>query len=383
MIKAILFDMDGVLVDSESLSVDIGVRYFESEGYHLEAKDFYPHLGTGPVDFFTGPAVDRHVGNWSLERADEFFRKYYETEALKAGIAMDGAARVLESCRKAGIQIAVCSSAQEWKIDANLKALGVDRSYFDLVVSGNEIKRNKPHGDIYKLALLHLGLEPEEAIVIEDSFGGIESGKDAGIRTVGLMTTINGELASQAGADAIISDIDTLPDFRTAEELETFLFYPEDIDRRVKYGVNYVHPLERKYPENYILNKAIEKAKRARDNAHAPYSNYHVGAAIVSAATGRIYAGCNVENSSYGGTICAERNAITTAVAEEGNLGIDLLVVVSDDNPPAPPCALCLQVIAEFAKEDTRVVLEDMKGHRYEYLFRDLLPHPFIMPALR
>ena len=94
--------------------------------------------------------------------------------------------------------------------------------------------------------------------------------------------------------------------------------------------------------------------------------------------------GSNIENSSYGATICAERNAVTTALtAEGGKLGIDLLVVASDDYPPAPPCALCLQVIAEFARRDTPVILVDTLGRRVEYRFEELLPHPFIFPSMR
>ena len=84
------------------------------------------------------------------------------------------------------------------------------------------------------------------------------------------------------------------------------------------------------------VDKCIKAALSARMNAYTPYSEYKVGAAVLSASSGRIYKGCNIENSSYGATICAERNAVTTALAAEGALGIDLLVVASEDYPPAP-----------------------------------------------
>ncbi|MDD3903209.1 MAG: cytidine deaminase, partial [Sphaerochaeta sp.] len=107
-------------------------------------------------------------------------------------------------------------------------------------------------------------------------------------------------------------------------------------------------------------------------------------------ATNRIYSGCNVENSSYGATICAERNAVLNAVANEGALGIDTLVVVSEDSPPAPPCAMCLQVLAEFCRADTEIHLVDVdfvekngKGAHLVYSFSDLLPFPFIFPSMR
>ena len=126
----------------------------------------------------------------------------------------------------------------------------------------------------------------------------------------------------------------------------------------------------------------VQLARQAAQNAYVPYSHFKVGAAILG-EKGGIYTGCNVENASLGLTICAERNAILQAVAKEGIIGIDKLVVVSDDDPPAPPCAQCLQVLAEFSKSDTHVVLISRKGERREYLFSELLPNPFIFPDLR
>ena len=127
----------------------------------------------------------------------------------------------------------------------------------------------------------------------------------------------------------------------------------------------------------------LKLALRARENAYTPYSKFKVGACVKSAATGRLYAGCNVENSSFGATICAERNAITTAIAAEGIIGIETLVVVSDDEPPAPPCALCLQVLAEFTSPDSLVILSSLEGKMCRYKFSELLPNPFIFPSER
>lgn len=131
------------------------------------------------------------------------------------------------------------------------------------------------------------------------------------------------------------------------------------------------------------IQEMIEAAKRTREHAYTPYSNFKVGACVRSAATGRIYTGCNVENSSFGATVCAERNALLHAIAEEGTIGIDALVVVSDDDPPAPPCAMCLQVLAEFTAPDAPVILSSLKGDVHTYVFSELLPKPFIFPSQR
>lgn len=98
-----------------------------------------------------------------------------------------------------------------------------------------------------------------------------------------------------------------------------------------------------------LVAQTLESAMRARLHAHAPYSHYQVGAAILT-RSGSIFAGCNVENASFGATLCAERTAIASMVAA-GERDPIFCVVVTAGERPASPCGICRQVLAEFAKD--------------------------------
>jgi cytidine deaminase len=118
----------------------------------------------------------------------------------------------------------------------------------------------------------------------------------------------------------------------------------------------------------------IEAAKQARENAHAPYSNFRVGAALRS-TSGRIFSGCNVENATYGLTMCAERVAIFKAISE-GERGFSAIAVVTDTEVLTTPCGACRQLIWEFCG-DIPVNMVNLKGKIEIIQMRELFPRPF------
>lgn len=121
-------------------------------------------------------------------------------------------------------------------------------------------------------------------------------------------------------------------------------------------------------------------AKKARLKAYAPYSGYKVGAAIL-ADDGKIYTGSNVENASYGLTLCAERTALVKAVSQ-GNRKFKEVLIVADGPEPVSPCGACRQVLFEFGKS-AEVIMSNLKGRsRIEPLSR-LLPHGFSRGSLK
>jgi len=118
----------------------------------------------------------------------------------------------------------------------------------------------------------------------------------------------------------------------------------------------------------------IAAAKSAREHAHARFSNFKVGAALRT-PSGKIFGGCNVENATYGLTVCAERVAIFKAISE-GERRFDAIAVVTDTDSLTPPCGACRQLIWEFCG-DVPVVMANLKGKQEAFRMHDLFPKPF------
>jgi cytidine deaminase len=125
--------------------------------------------------------------------------------------------------------------------------------------------------------------------------------------------------------------------------------------------------------EQQQIADLVAAAGEARENAHAPYSGYLVGAAVRT-ADGRVFTGCNVENASYGLSVCAERHAVAAAVAAGCTEFVGMAVVTSS-KPPAAPCGACRQVLAEFG--DFSVIMANTDGDQRASTVRDLLPIAF------
>lgn len=118
----------------------------------------------------------------------------------------------------------------------------------------------------------------------------------------------------------------------------------------------------------------IAAARAAREHAHAPFSKFRVGAAV-GTKSGRIFAGCNIENASYGLTLCAERVAVFKAISE-GEHQFEAIAVVTDADALTPPCGACRQIIWEFCG-DVAVVMANLHGKIERERSLNLLPHPF------
>ncbi len=124
-------------------------------------------------------------------------------------------------------------------------------------------------------------------------------------------------------------------------------------------------------------DELMKLAEEVSKNSYSPYSKFPVGACVLY-ENGNVYVGCNIENSSYGLSLCAERNAISTAIAAGENSKIMKIAICSPKTPKCYPCGACRQWLQEFEQgQDIQILLEDENGAILEYGINELLPHSF------
>ena len=189
--------MDGVLVDSEPFICRAAMAMFREHGLEVLESDFLPFVGTGENRYIGGVAEKY---GFPLDLARDKARTYQIYEQIVSGqlSPLPGAIEFIGACRKKGLKLAVATSADEVKMIVNLKEIGIPVSSFHAVVHGLLIERKKPHPDIYLRAAALLGVDPGECLVVEDAPKGLEAGKAAGARCLGLTTSFSKEKLSIA-----------------------------------------------------------------------------------------------------------------------------------------------------------------------------------------
>jgi HAD superfamily hydrolase (TIGR01509 family) len=209
--RGIVFDMDGVLCDSEPFICEAAMRMFE-EKYQVRVRpeDFLPFVGAGE-DRYLGGVAERYGLAWDLE-ADK--RRTYQIylEIIRGRLKpLAGVGEFIARCRRDGVRLAVATSADAVKLQGNLAEIGVPPATFDVCVNGLEVVRKKPDPEIFRLAIGRLGLTPGECLVVEDAPNGIRAGKAAGAKCLGLSTSFSPAELRAAGADWTAPDLAHVP----------------------------------------------------------------------------------------------------------------------------------------------------------------------------
>lgn len=188
MIKGILFDMDGVLVDSEKYICEAAILMFRSKGLEVNPKDFIPFVGKGE-NMYIGGVAEKY--NFQIDIDDVKAQTYNIYSDLVEGKLkpLPGVFNFIERAKKKNLRLAVATSADEVKMNVNLRNIGLSADTFNVTVNGLEVERKKPFPDIFILAAKKLGLKPEECLVVEDAVSGVEASKSAGCKCLGLTTS--------------------------------------------------------------------------------------------------------------------------------------------------------------------------------------------------
>ena len=197
MIKGVLFDMDGVLVDSEHYICNAAIMMFKELGISASPKDFKPFTGMGENRYIGGVA-DNYGIIIDIEKVKARTYEIYREIVRDKLLPLPGAHEFIEKCRKKGFKLALATSADRIKMEVNLKEIGLSAGVFDSIVSGIDVEQKKPFPEIYLKAAKNLGLEPNECLVVEDAVSGIKAGKTAGCRCLALTTTFNASALSEA-----------------------------------------------------------------------------------------------------------------------------------------------------------------------------------------
>lgn len=237
----------------------------------------------------------------------------------------------------------------------NLKVAGLK---FAFIGEESKLFKAMPNPERYQHAFLNLQASADETVIISDRLEAQRTARNAKCISIGVSSNENEYILK--GADLVLSHIDEFPTFSTADEFASIL------DKEIK-----------AFYKRTIIGTLIDTAIKTREHAYAPYSNFKVGAGLLT-ENGNVYGGCNVENASFGATICAERGASMAAIAAEGKSEFKMIAIASSAEDPAPPCAICRQFLSEFMPPYGQVFLISVtSGVLKHYSFEALLPCTF------
>lgn len=209
MIRAVLLDMDGVLVDSEPFIMKAAMMMFAELGHTVHPSDFASFVGSGENRYIGGVA-ERHGIKIDIEQVKARTYDIYDEIIVGNLRPLPGVGEFLNRCQDRSLATAVATSADERKLLANLDAIGLSVGRFDSCVNGLEVTHRKPHPEIYLCAAARLGVEPEECLVVEDAVNGVEAARRAGCRCVALTTSFPASKLTKA--DWIVENLAAVPD---------------------------------------------------------------------------------------------------------------------------------------------------------------------------
>lgn len=213
MLKAVLFDMDGVLADSEEFICEAAMKMFEEKGLRVKAEDFLPFVGAGENRYLGGVAeaygFDLEPGGGIEEAKARTYAIY--GEIIRGRLKeLPGAADFVRACRAKGLRTALATSADRDKMIYTMNEIGLSLDSFDACVNGLEVERKKPFPDIYLQAARLVDTDPADCLVVEDAVNGVQAARAAGARCLALTSSFTEE--ELAGADWFGANLSEVPE---------------------------------------------------------------------------------------------------------------------------------------------------------------------------
>ena len=205
MIKTLIFDMDGVLIDSEEAITLAAQEALSCWGINAKFEDFKQFTGMGENKFLGGVAA-LYGAEYTLDMKDKTYEIYVSTAKDRVKV-YPWSKEILNGLKERGIKIALASAADYTKVECNLQCIGVNPDIFSAIVTGSDVKHKKPHPDIFLTAAKIAGFNPDETLVVEDALSGTKAAKAAGMHCLALTTSFTENLLKEAGADFVFPDL--------------------------------------------------------------------------------------------------------------------------------------------------------------------------------
>lgn len=207
--KAILFDMDGVLIESEFLMRHAAIQALAEWGIEAKHEDFREFTGMGE-DMFVGGVAQKYGHTYTYDMKDRAY-DYFGAQVKELAHVPEGVKEMLTALHEKGLVMAVCSAADLRKVRYNIQAIGVDESIFSALVTGSDVERKKPFPDIYLKGAELIGMDPKDCLVVEDAVSGIKAAHAAGMDAVGVPTTFSKEeLMERVHPEYLLNEIKEL-----------------------------------------------------------------------------------------------------------------------------------------------------------------------------
>jgi HAD superfamily hydrolase (TIGR01509 family) len=209
MIKGVIFDLDGVVIETEPQTFNFFRQYLERYDIHLKNDDLFKKIGRKSIDFFHDVLSPEEFKKIDAQYLIDLKRQEFNKDLEKFTRKIPYAEKIIPKLKHSGMRLALASQNEREMIDKVLNWMGLDK-YFDTILSLQDISNKKPHPEIYLNAIKQLSLMPGEAVVIEDSWTGITAAKAAGLYCVAIRHPYT-PAEHIKSADAIIDSLQELP----------------------------------------------------------------------------------------------------------------------------------------------------------------------------